>query len=187
VSEESRDLIERAARGDREAVDALLPQLYEELRAQAARVMQRTDWNSTLAPTMLVHEAYLRLAERPPADWNGRTHFFALAARVMRQVLVDHARARGAAKRGGGWERVTLSFAQPAGAAATFDALELDEALAGLSGEDERQARIVELRFYAGLTVPEVAALLDVSVPTVEREWRHARAWLRRKLSEETP
>lgn len=177
-----RTLVEGSLEGRREAIDALLPQIYDDLRAQAARIMRRDGWDSSLAPTALVHEAYERLADSPPADWTGRTHFLALAARVMRRVLVDHHRERSAAKRGAGWERVTLSLADRLQAREAVDFAELEELLRKLEAADERQARIVELRFFAGLTVPEIAEATGVSTPTVEREWRHARAWLLRGL-----
>lgn len=168
---------------DREAFDALASQLYPELRRMAQRRLGGSP-GQTLQATALVHEVYLKLVRQPAAGWRGRTHFKAVAARVMRNVLVDHARERAAAKRGGGWRRVTISLGRAGGAELQAEQLPgLDEALERLARHDPRQARIVELRFFGGLTVQEVAAALDVSKRTVEGHWTHARAWLRRELS----
>ena len=165
--------------------DELLPLVYDELRRLARHYLSRERPGHTLEPTALVHEAYLRLVDPTRATWQGRTHFFATGARVMRHLLVDHARGKGRAKRGGAWRRVTLAEA----VAPTLprdlrreDLLALDAALSKLAQIDEREARIVELRFFAGLKVAEVASLLGVSKRTVEDDWVHARVWLRREL-----
>lgn len=171
---------------DREDVHELLPLVYDELQRIAERVLGR-DGPLSIVATDLVHELYMRLsgsgAEEPP--WKSRSHFFAIAARGMRQILVDHRRRRGASKRGGDglWRRVTLRGLADDGAA-HVDALTLSEVLEQLEDLDPRQARVVELRLLGGLTIPEIAEVLDLSVPTIEREWRHARAWLTRVLSE---
>jgi RNA polymerase sigma-70 factor (ECF subfamily) len=167
----------------RAALDALVPDLYRELRRMAQWRLGGRD--QTLQATALVHEAYLKLVDQSQVDWQGRTHFKAVAARVMRNVLVDHVRERGARKRGGDWQRVTLA---PAGEPAlpemdTDQILGLHIALERLAEHDELQARVVELRFFGGLKVDEVAAALAVSRRTVEGHWTHARAWLRRELS----
>jgi len=175
--------------GDRAALDALLPAVYAELRRQARRALDREPSGHTLQPTALVHEAYLRLAGQRRARWESRTQFYAVAAEVMRRVLVDHARSRLAAKRGGGAHYVTLSDAEDVGAGAPgsapeggVDVLALDEALGRLAALDPAKARLVELRYFAGLSIPETAAALGVSPATVGREWAVARLWLRREL-----
>jgi RNA polymerase sigma-70 factor (ECF subfamily) len=167
----------------RPALDALVPDLYRELRRMAQWRLGGGD--QTLQATALVHEAYLKLVDQSRVDWKGRTHFKAIAAKVMRNVLVDHVRERGARKRGGDWQRVTLS---PGGEPATPEMdldqiLSLHTALERLAEHDERQARVVDLRFFGGLKVEEVAAALGVSKRTAEGYWTHARAWLRRELS----
>ena len=173
--------------GDRSAGERLLPAVYAELKHQAARAMRGERSGHTLEPTALVHEAYLRLVDQRRAEWRSRAHFFGVAAQVMRRVLVDHARGRHAAKRGGAMERVTLGDAD--GAAASPDApgggvgvLALHDALDRLAAFDPEQARVVELRYFGGLSIDETAAALGVSAATVKREWAIARAWLRREL-----
>lgn len=174
--------------GDREALDALLPAVYAELRRQAQRALRREAAGHTLQPTALVHEAYLRLVSQQPVRLESRAQFFGIAARCMRQVLVDAARTRQAAKRGGGAQAVTLSAVDAAGAGASagadddVDVLALEEALERLAAMDPEQARLVELRYFAGLTLDETAAALGVSTATVSREWAVARRWLRREL-----
>ena len=169
-----------------QAAEELLPLVYDELRRLARRYLSRERPDHTLEPTALVHEAYVRLVDPAQDNWRGRTHFFAVGARVMRHLLVDHARGKGRAKRGGGWRRVTLAEEAPPWAARDLDRedlLALDAALEKLSRIDEREARIVELRFFAGLKIREVASLLGVSKRTVEDDWAHARVWLRRELA----
>lgn len=170
--------------GDAGATDELLAALHGQLRALAADFMRRERAGHTLQPTALVHEAYLRLVEQNGADCRDRRHFMAIASEVIRRVLVDHARRHGAQKRGGGWERVELEdadasvSAEPGG----HDMLALDEALEHLGRLHDRQRRIVELRYFGGLSIDETAANLDVSPATVKAEWALARAWLREKL-----
>lgn len=162
-------------------LDELLPLLYDDLRRLASAAMRGERAGHTLQPTALAHEAYLRLAAQEGCRWTSRRQVLAVAGRVMRRVLVDHARARHAAKRGGDALRVTLSEAIP-GAGPDVDVVALDEALERLGSLDPRAAAIVELRALAGLTVAEVAAALDVSPATVKRDWTVARAWLSREL-----
>lgn len=178
--------------GDPTARDALVPLVYAELRRQARLALRREGEGHTLQPTALVHEAWLRLGDQPRAGWEGRTQFLAVAAQAMRRVLIDHARTRRALKRGGGGTHVTLGHAELAAGAAgvvegpsddAVDVLALDEALTRLAELDPRKARLVELRYFAGLSIPEAAAALEVSPATVGREWAVARLWLRRELS----
>jgi len=176
-------VLERFANGEESAVGELLPRVYEELRALAGGMFHRRGGTPTLPPTALVHEAYVRMVGSDRLEWDGRTHFVALAAKVMRQVLIDHHRQRNAAKRGGEWQRVTLSALPPGFAAADqLDFMALNEALEELATLDERQAQVVELRFFGGMTMPEIADHLGVSLATTEGDWRHARAWLTGKL-----
>ena len=159
-------------------------QLYAELRALAADFLSRERSNHTLQPTALVHEAWLRLSAQDGSRWTGKAHFFALAAQAMRRVLVDHARRKQADKRGGGREPITLATElTPASETSQVDVLVLDEALARLGVLDARQARLVELRFFAGLTLEEAAEALQVSPRTAATAWRMARAWLSRELA----
>lgn len=179
-------LLTRWSDGDQDAFDQLLPLVYGELRRIARTQLRRERADHTLVPTALVHELYLRLIDQRRTSWQNRAHFFGLAAQLMRRILVDHARASRADKRGGALTRVVLddtldeSAARPPGAAA--DVLAIDRALERLSAIDEDQARIVELRFFAGLTVEETAHVLKRSPRTVKREWRLAKAWLYRTL-----
>jgi len=170
----------RWRRGDPGAADALLPAVYEEMRRLAAANMRFERPGHTLQPTALVHEAYLRLVMAPDLTVQDRAHFMVLAARAMRRVLTDHARRRHAAKRGEDPVQVTLTdlAAVPKSVAAD----DLDAALESLAKMDERQAQVVELRFFGGLTVEEVAEVLGVSAGSVKRDWTHARAWLYREL-----
>jgi RNA polymerase sigma factor (TIGR02999 family) len=178
------DLLQAWASGDQAALDELLPLVYEELRRQARRYMRAQPAGHTLQTTALVHEAYLRLVGQSSVEWQGRAHFFGVAAKAMRSVLVDHARARGAAKRGGSVRAITLDDAGGvAGPQASVDVLALDEALGRLTELDPRKSRLVELRYFGGLGIEEAAAVLGVSPATVKRDWTTARAWLRRELS----
>lgn len=166
--------------------DELLPLVYDTLRALARSQLQREGAGHSLQPTDLVHEAYERLADQSRVDWRGRAHFLAVAATVMRRLLVDHARRRGRQKRGGGAQRVTLSgLAAPAESELDLEELlALDEALEKLRALDEREARVVELRYFGGLGVQEIASVLQVSERTVRNDWNFARAWLRQALAE---
>jgi len=179
-------LIVRWRAGDDEALKALLPLIYEELRYIARRHLRGQPSDHTLQTTALIHEAYLRLAGAADASVQDQRHFVALASRAMRHVLVDHSRGRLAAKRQGGI-RVTLSEAAEIGDGSAVDVVAVDEALTRLSQFDEQQARIVELRFFGGLSIVETAAALQISATTVEREWTMARAWLRSELHSDQP
>ena len=172
-------------RGDQSAAERLVPAVYEELRRQAERAMRREGGEHTLQATALVHESYLRLVDQRRVQWRNRAHFFAIASTVMRRVLVDHARARLTAKRGAGAAPVSLAGVQAATPDGTdeTDLLALHEALEKLAILDSDQARLVELRYFGGLTIEETAEALSVSPATVKREWALARAWLRRELS----
>jgi RNA polymerase sigma factor (TIGR02999 family) len=183
---EFTQMLARARSGDDSAVHALLPLVYAELRALAGAVFREQRAEHTLQPTALVHEAFLKLAGPGDVAWESRAHFFALAAQAMRQILADHARRKRAEKRGGDRQRITLSdWATPASAHA-LDLIAFDDALARLGEIDPRQARVVELRFLGGMTMPEVARVMEISLSTAEREWRMARAWLRRELQDES-
>ncbi|HET7187110.1 MAG TPA: sigma-70 family RNA polymerase sigma factor [Gemmatimonadaceae bacterium] len=176
-------LLQAWGAGDRTASDALVALVYAELRRQARRALRREGVGHTLQATALVHEAWLRLDGQHQAHWESRTQFLAVAAQMMRRVLVDHARTRRALKRGGGETQLTLGDAEQAVVAAdNVDVLALDDALARLATLDPRKARLVELRYFAGLSIPEAATALGVSQATVGREWAVARMWLRREL-----
>lgn len=171
--------------GDRPAADELLQAIYKDLHRQAERAMRREGDAHTLQATALVHEAYMRLVDQRRVQWRNRAHFFGIATEVMRRVLVDHARGRLAAKRGGGMTQITLGGADEAAADGDdgLDILALHEALERLAAFDARQARLVELRYFGGMNIDETAEALDVSPATVKREWAVARAWLRRELT----
>lgn len=171
--------------GDPRAVDVLFPVLYDELRILAERRLNRERRDHTLSPTALVHEAYLKLIDQTRTNWENRAHFFGIAAMAMRRILINYARQRNAEKRGGDAEVVTLVDGDVAREARSDDLLALDEALDRLSEVSERAANVVVMRFFAGLTQEEIAEALDVSVPTVQRDWQTARAWLSRALSDE--
>ncbi len=172
---------------DRQSVDSLLPIVYEELRRLAAAYIRRERPGQTLQPTALVHEAYLRLMKDKPGRWQNRAHFCAIAAHSMRQILIERARARGAQKRGGARHRVTLDDALVAGGERSIDLIALDEAIERLAAFDPEQARLVELRFFGGLTVEETAEAMDISPATVKRHWAVACAWLARELEGSPP
>jgi RNA polymerase sigma factor (TIGR02999 family) len=178
------ELLQAWGEGDAGALEALVPLVYAELRRQARRALRREGEGHTLQATALVHEAWLRLDGQHDARWESRTQFLAVAAQMMRRVLVDHARTRRALKRGGGGTQVTLGDAVDVAATPDdgVDVLALDEALARLATLDPRKARLVELRYFAGLSIPEAAAALGISQATVGREWAVARMWLRREL-----
>jgi RNA polymerase sigma factor (TIGR02999 family) len=178
-------LLDGIATGRASAAEELLPLVYDELRALAAGLFRRQRANHTLQPTALVHEAYARMVGAggdAGSRFEGRAHFMAVAAKAMRHILANHARDRGRQKRGGDWQRVTLGDPPAPEMAADFDLVAVDEALTRLAELDPRQCRIVELRFFADLTVHEIARVMDVSVSTAEREWRMARAWLGAEL-----
>ena len=187
------ELLRAWSAGDVEAPETLAPLVYAELRRQARLALRREGEGHTLQTTALVHEAWLRLDAQHEARWESRSQFFAVAAQMMRRVLVDHARARDAQKRGGGAAQVTLGAvdraagagAPPLGESApdAVDLLALDDALERLAALDPQKARLVELRYFAGLSIPEVAEALGVSTATVSREWAVARMWLRRELA----
>ncbi len=170
--------------GDAGALDRLVPIVYAELRRQARRYLAREPEGHTLRTTALVHEAYLRLVDQRRARWQSRTQFFAVAAELMRRVLVDHARAHRAAKRGGAAVAEPLEEGTALAPEPDVDVVALDEALTRLAEFDLRQARVVELRYFAGLGVDEIADVLGVSPATVKRDWTVARAWLRRELED---
>lgn len=174
-----------------DSAEELFSLVYDELKRVARGLMRRERPGHTLQPTALVHEAYAKLVDSSRVQWRGRTHFLSVGARVMRRVLVEHARAHGREKRGAGWRRVTLAESVLPGLDSNLDPedlLWLNAALEKLDRADERQARVVELRFFGGFTVSEVAEALGVSKRTVEGDWTHARAWLRRELHRrETP
>lgn len=179
------------SRGEGAAADHLLPMVYDELRRLAARALRRESPDHTLEATALVHEAYLKLVDQSRVDWQNRGHFFAVAAQAMRRILIDHARRHHAKKRGGDVRLVPLDevavllAGSEDAAVAASDLVALDRALDRLAAVDQQQARLVELRFFAGLTLEETATALGVSVSTVKLDWRLARAWLRRELARE--
>lgn len=181
------ELLVEGSRGNRAALDALLPRVYSELRRLAESHLRRERPEHTLQPTALVHEAYLRLVDQRRVDWRDRARFLGLASQMMRRILVNHALARRAAKRGGEAPRISLDEALDYLAEADVDLIELDDALSGLARLDPAQARVVELRFFGGLTVPETAEVMGISPATVKREWSMARAWLHRELGGGSP
>jgi RNA polymerase sigma factor (TIGR02999 family) len=169
--------------GDRRALDTLLPLVYKELRRLARIQLQKERPDHTLQSAALVHEAYLRLIGLNTPQWESRTHFFAIAAQLMRQILVDYARRHGAAKRGGGVCKLSLDDARVASRGKNVDVLALDDALNSLAKIDARQSRVVELRFFAGLSLQEISNAMDIAPATVQRDWTAARAWLHREIS----
>ncbi len=177
-------LLRAAATGSRGDLDALLAAIYNDLKRVAANHLQAERPDHTLQPTALVHEAYLKLIDQRSTDWKDRVHFFSIASRVIRRILVDHARERLALKRGGDRGRVPLERLEVLVGEPRVDAAALDDALNELATIDERQAQIVELRFFGGLTIEEVAAALSMGARSVDREWRCAKAWLFCRLAE---
>jgi len=178
-------LLERWGNGNKEVLDELLPIVYDELRRQAARYLRRERIGHTLQTTALIHEAYIRLVDQRNVRWQNRAHFFGIASQLMRRILVDHARTKKRAKRGGSDIRVSLTDIAASTKAEDLDVIALDEALNRLSTIDQQQARIVELRFFSGLTVEETAEVLSISPATVKRDWSMAKAWLHREISNE--
>jgi RNA polymerase sigma-70 factor, ECF subfamily len=175
-------LLQEWRAGDERAYERLIPLVYVELRRLARGQLRREQQGHSLQPTALVHEAYLRLVHAD-IDWRNRTHFLSVAARVMRRILVEHARARRTDKRGGDALHVTLTGPIPAPESKPIDVLALDEAMERLRQFDARQAQIVELSYFGGLTYPEIGELVGISEASVDRDLRHARAWLRREMS----
>ena len=172
--------------GDEAALSQLLPIVHDELHRLARRLMRGERDGHTLQTTGLVNEAYIRLVDLSRVRWQDRTHFFAMSARLMRRILVDHARSRKFQKRGGSLRQVSLDEALVVGAQRSEDLVALDDALSALAAVDERKSRVVELRFFGGLSVEETAEALGVSAETVMRDWRLAKVWLLRELSERT-
>ena len=173
--------------GDRAALDRLVPAVYAELRRMAARYLRQERPQHTLQPTALVNEAFVKLIDQRDVRWQNRAHFFGVAAQLMRRILVDHARERAAAKRGGGLQQVPLDDSLALGASNQVDILAIDQALNRLGTVDPDQVRLVELRFFGGLTIEETAEVLGWSTGSVKREWNVAKAWLQRDLSGGTP
>jgi RNA polymerase sigma factor (TIGR02999 family) len=181
------EALNNLARGDERALDRLLPVVYRELKRLAAGYLRSERSEHTLQPTALAHEAYLRLVGREKIEWQSRAHFLGVAARAMREILVDYARRRKAMKRGGGQALTVYDEALPVagGRPVAFD--DLDQALVDLSRLSERQAKVVELRYFGGLTIEETGEVLGISPVTVKRDWATARAWLYRELTGSSP
>lgn len=185
-SDDVTRLLAAHAGGDRGALDRCVPLIYDELRRIAARQLRAERTTHTLQPTALVNEAYMRLVDQSRVGWQSRTHFLSVAATAMRRVLLDHARRNARVKRGGRFRKITLVDDVAArDGQIDVDAVALHDALDRLATADERQARIVEMRYFGGLSAAEVATALDLSERSVEREWAHAKAWLRRELGGE--
>lgn len=185
MQENITQLLLKWSDGDQTALDQLMPLVYDELRKLARSYLRRHGNNLSMQPTVLVNEAYLRLVNQRQVSWENRAQFFGLASKLMRNLLVDYARQRGAAKRGGGEYHLSLTYAEKAGqpSQSEIDLIALDEALNKLAILSPQQSKIVELRFFGGLTIPETASAIGVSHATVEREWSAARAWLYSQLS----
>jgi RNA polymerase sigma-70 factor (ECF subfamily) len=179
---EVTQLLAEWSRGDRSALDRLMPLVYDELRRLARHYLSRERPGHTLQTTALVNEAYLRLVDQK-ATWQSRSHFFGIAAELMRRILVDHARSHQYSKRGGGAQKISLNEAVLMARERSSDLVALDEALTNLAAFDPRKARVVELRFFGGLNVEETAEMLEVSTNTVKRDWTTARAWLYNAIS----
>jgi RNA polymerase sigma factor (TIGR02999 family) len=169
--------------GDKTALDRLMPLLYDELRRLAKRHMARERRDHTLQTSALINEAYLRLVDQKDLQWQNRAHFFAVAAQVMRHILIDHARSYQYAKRGAGAQKIPLDEAAIFTQRRAAEFVALDEALEALAGVDPRRSQVVELRFFGGLSIEETAEVMKISAPTVQREWRAAKAWLSRFVS----
>lgn len=182
ISSEISLLLDQYRDGQPEAFGRLMALVYDDLRRLAAWQLQTERADHTLQPTALVHEAYLKLAGQNPVEWHNKAHFFALAAQIMRHILVDHARTRQRDKRGGGQASVPLEEALSLSQPSEPSLIELDEALTTLAQHDKRKSQIVELRYFGGLSIEETAEVLGISPTTVRREWTLAKAWLRREL-----
>jgi RNA polymerase sigma factor (TIGR02999 family) len=180
---EVTQLLQRWSHGNRDALADLLPLVYDELRRLAASYMRFESPGHTLQPTAVVHEAYMRLIQQREVHWKSRAHFFGIAARMIRRILVDHVRATRAQKRGSGFAALSLDEALGVGEQKSWEIIALDDALKTLAQLDPQQAKIVELRFFAGLSIDETAAIVGVSPATVKRDWVSAKAWLFRQLS----
>lgn len=181
-SSQVTELLVRWRGGDREALDSLLPLVYDELRRIARHYLQGERPGHTLQSTALVNEAYVRMVAQDFPQWQNRAHFFAVAAQLMRQILVDHARAHRASKRGGNVYKVSLDEAEGQPQATDLDLVALDDALKNLAEMDPQQSKVVELKFFAGLSIEDTAEVLAISPSTVKRDWITARAWLYREL-----
>jgi RNA polymerase sigma factor (TIGR02999 family) len=177
------DLLAAWSNGDESALASIVPLVYDELRQLARRHLRGERTGHTLQPTALVHEAFTRLVDRNRIQWQGRTHFFAVAAQTMRRILVDHARKRHAARRGGQGIRITLDDSVAVADRRDVDVIALDEALNGLARLDSTQAELIELRYFSGLGIEETASVLGISPATVKREWNIAKAWLYREMT----
>ena len=180
--EDITQILQEVSGGNREAPARLMPLVYDELRRLADHYLRRERPDHTLQPTALVHEAYLKLIDQTRVDWQNRAHFFGVAAQLMRRILVDHARRHQASKRGGFRQKLTLDEAVDYSQTRDIDLVRLDEALTALAQFDARQSRVVELRFFGGLTIEETAEALSVSPATVKVDWSMAKAWLRREI-----
>ncbi len=183
ASHEVTEILRQWGEGDAHASDRLMPLVYDELRRLARSYLRQERGGHTLQPTALVHEAYLRMVGQREVDWKSRAHFFSIAARLMRRILVDHARARNAEKRGGGVELVSLDAMNEPSEEPAFELVALDGALEELAKEYPRQSQVVELRFFGGLEAREIAGMLRVSEKTILRDWNFAKLWLLRALS----
>jgi RNA polymerase sigma factor (TIGR02999 family) len=184
VAEDVTELLVKWSDGDKRALDALMPQIYDELRRLAKRHLNRERPNHTLQSAALVNEVYLQLIDQSRATWHNRAHFFAVAAQLMRRTLVDYARSRQVAKRGGGVTHLQLDEESAVTKERALEVIAVDEALEQLAQFDERKSRIVELRFFAGLSIEQTAEVLKVSPGTVMRDWTLAKAWLQRELTQ---
>ncbi|MBI1248965.1 sigma-70 family RNA polymerase sigma factor [bacterium] len=185
MSDDVESLLASLSEGDQQAADKLLPVLYQELKSIANQHMRHERADHTLQATALVHEAFLKLVDQNRVQWRGKAHFCAVASNIMRRILVDHARTKNAAKRGKGAQRITLEEGLVAGdPQGNVDLVELDELLTELADLNPRHSKIIEMRYFAGMTVEETAAALDVSVSTVKGDWRMAKAWLMSRLDD---
>lgn len=182
MDREVTQLLIEWSNGDKEALDQMMPLVYSELRRIAASYLRRERMDHTLQPTALVHEAYVKLIDQQRANWQNRAQFFGVAAQIMRRILINHANERVAAKRGGGALKVSLSEAESQMEVTDASLLALDESLTRLAQIDARKSRIIELKFFGGLKIEEIAAVMQLSHATIEREWALARAWLHREM-----
>lgn len=186
ASQEITVLLVDWSNGNELALEQLMPLVYDELRRMARGYMRQQPSGHTLQTTELIHEAYLKLANKDIQNWQNRAHFFGVAASAMRHILVDHARSKSRQKRGGWQERVTLTDATHGSTGNSDEIVALDDALKNLAGLDERKSRVVELKYFGGLTLEEIAEVLKISTDTVKRDWRFARTWLLRELATAT-